>query len=68
LGHNEKTKPKNNKIWESKDSQLKGPENIFNKITEENFPDLKKELAINVQEVYRTPNRLYQKKKILLPQ
>jgi hypothetical protein len=29
-------------IEESKDSQLKGPENIFNKIVEENFPNLKK--------------------------
>jgi hypothetical protein len=26
----------------SEDSQLKGPVNIFNKITEENFPNLKK--------------------------
>jgi hypothetical protein len=29
-------------IEESKDSQLKGPVNIFNKITEENIPNLKK--------------------------
>jgi hypothetical protein len=27
---------------EGEDSQLKGPENIFNKIREENFPSLKK--------------------------
>jgi hypothetical protein len=27
---------------ESKDSQPKGPVNIFNKIVEENFPNLKK--------------------------
>ena len=40
--------------------QLKGPVNIFNKIIEENFPYLKKEM--NIQEVYRTPNRLYQKR------
>jgi hypothetical protein len=39
------------------DSQLKGPENIFNKIIEENFPNLKKEMPINIQEVYTTPNR-----------
>ena len=28
------------------DSQLKGPENIFNKIIEENFPNLKKEMPM----------------------
>ena len=52
-------------IEESEDSQLKGPENIFNKIIEENFPNLKKEITINVQEAYRTPKRFEQKKKIL---
>jgi hypothetical protein len=31
---------------ESKDSQLKGPENVVNKITEENFPNLKKVMSI----------------------
>jgi hypothetical protein len=46
---------------ESKDSQLKGPENIFNKIIEENFSNLKKDMAIEVQEAYRTPNTLNQK-------
>jgi hypothetical protein len=30
-------------IEENEDSQLKGHENIFNKINEENFPNLKKE-------------------------
>lgn len=29
-------------IEENEDSKLKGPENIFNKIIEENFPNLKK--------------------------
>ena len=28
--------------------QLKGPANIFNKIIEENFPNLKKEMAMNI--------------------
>jgi hypothetical protein len=37
-------------IEENKDSQLKGPENVFNKIIEENFSNLKKEIAIKVQE------------------
>jgi len=49
-------------IEESEDSQLKGPVNIFNKIIEENFPNLKKEMLINIQEAYRTPNRLDQKR------
>ena len=41
---------------------MKGPVNIFNKIIEENFPSLKKEMLINIQEAYRTPNRLDQKR------
>jgi hypothetical protein len=45
-------------IEESEDSQLKGPVNIFNKIIEENFPNLKIEMSMNIQEAYRTPNRL----------
>jgi hypothetical protein len=42
--------------------QLKGAVNIFNKIIEENFPNLKKEMPMNIQEAYRTPNRLDQKR------
>ena len=42
--------------------QLQGPANIFNKIFEENFPNLKKEMPMNIQEAYRTPNRLDQKR------
>jgi len=49
-------------IEENKDSQLKGPVNIFNKIIEENFPTLKKEIPMNIQEAYRTPNRVDQKR------
>ena len=30
--------------------QLKGTENIFNKIIEENFPNLKKDIDMKVQE------------------
>ena len=48
-------------IEESEDSQLKGPVNIFNKIIKENFHNLKNEMPINIQEAYRTPNRLDQK-------
>ena len=29
---------------------------------EENFPNLKKEMPMNIQEAYRTPNRLDQKR------
>ena len=49
-------------IEESKDSKLKGPVNNFNKSIEENFPNLKKEMPMNIQEAYRTPNRLGQKR------
>jgi hypothetical protein len=44
----------------SKFSKLQKPENVFNKIIEV-FSNLKKEMAINVQEIYRKPNRLNQK-------
>ena len=49
-------------IEESEDSQLKEPVNIFNKIIEENLPNLKKEMPMNIQDAYRTPNRLDQKR------
>jgi hypothetical protein len=49
-------------IEESEDSQIKGPVNIFNKIIKENFPNLNKEMPMNIQEAYRTPNRLDQKR------
>jgi hypothetical protein len=42
--------------------QLKGPENIFNKIIEENFPNLNKEIPMNIQRAYRTPSRLDRKR------
>jgi len=44
-----------------KTPNLKGAVNIFNKSIEENFPNLKKEMPINIQEAYRTPNRLYRR-------
>jgi hypothetical protein len=49
-------------VNKNEDFQLKGPVNIFNKIIEENFHNLKKEMAMNIQEAYRTPNRLDQKR------
>ena len=58
LGHNKKTKPKNIGMEEGEELQLKGPENIFNKIIEENFPNLKNDIPMKVQEAYRTTNEL----------
>jgi hypothetical protein len=49
-------------VDENESFQLKGPANIFNKIKEENFPNLKKEMPMNIQEAYKTPNRLNQKR------
>jgi hypothetical protein len=49
-------------VDENEDFQLKGPANIFNKIIEENFPYLEKEMPMNILEAYRTPNRLNQKR------
>jgi hypothetical protein len=61
-GDNEKTKPTEIGVDENEDFQLKGPANIFNKIMEENFPNLKKEMLMNIQEAYRTLNRLDHKR------
>ena len=47
---------------ENEDFQIKGPANIFNKIIDKNFSNLKKEMPMNIQEAYRTPNRLDQKR------
>jgi hypothetical protein len=60
--HNEKTNLRIICIEENEDSQLKEPVNIFNKIIEKNVPNLKKEISINIQEAYTTPNRLNQKR------
>ena len=49
-------------VFENEDYQLKGPASIFNKIIEENFPNLKNDIPMNLQEAYRTPNRLDQKR------
>jgi hypothetical protein len=42
--------------------QVKGIHNIFNKMTAENFPNIKKEMPIQVQDAFRTPNRHDQNK------
>jgi hypothetical protein len=36
------------RIEQDEDSQVKGPENVFNKIIEENFPNQRKEMGIKV--------------------
>jgi hypothetical protein len=64
--HNEKTSQDTMRrivaIDKKEDFQFKGPLNIFNKIIEENFPNLKKEMLMNIQEAYRTPNSLDKKR------
>jgi uncharacterized membrane protein len=55
------------KLWiigvdENEDFQLKVPANTFNKIIEENFSNLNKEMPMNIQEAHRTANRLDQKR------
>jgi hypothetical protein len=42
---------------EKEEVKAKGICNIFNKIIAENFPNLKKQIPIQVQEACRTPNR-----------
>jgi hypothetical protein len=49
-------------IYEKEDFQLLGSVNIFNKVIEENFPNLKKEMSMNIEEARRTPSRLDQKR------
>jgi hypothetical protein len=49
-------------LYENEDFQLKWPVNIFNKIIEENFPNLKKEMPMSIQEAYKTPYRLDHKR------
>jgi hypothetical protein len=44
-------------IKEGEELQAKGMHNIFNKIITENFPNLEKDIPIQMQEASRTPNR-----------
>jgi hypothetical protein len=50
------------RVDENEDFQCKGSANIFNKIIEENFPNIKKDMPMNIKKAYRTPNRLDQKR------
>jgi hypothetical protein len=45
-------------IDENEDFQFKRSVNIFNKIIDENFPNLKKDMPMNIKEAYRAPNSL----------
>ena len=47
-------------IKEAKEFQLKGTKNIFNKIIEVNFPTLKKDMHIKIQEALQN-SRLHKK-------
>ena len=49
-------------VEEGEELQLKGPENVFKRIIEENVPNLKKDILMKVQEAYRTPNRRIKEK------
>ena len=62
-GHNEETKPKDRRYRRELIVSIKGLANIFNKLREENTPNLKIEMPINIQESYRNPNRLNHKRK-----
>jgi hypothetical protein len=48
-----KSNPRVINIEEGEETQIPGPENVFNKIIEEKFPNLKKEIPIKVQESHR---------------
>jgi hypothetical protein len=54
-----KTKPKDNRYRREQRFPTQRTVNIFNKIIE-NFPNLKKDVPMNIQEAYRTPNKLEQ--------
>jgi hypothetical protein len=49
-------------IKESEVSQIKVPVNVFNRIIEENFPNLRNKMLMKIQEAYRSPNRLDEKR------
>jgi hypothetical protein len=49
-------------VDENEEFQLKEPANIFNKIIDDNFTNLRKEMPMNIHKAYRTPKRLDQKR------
>lgn len=58
-----KTKSMKNKNRGTKRNISQMPKNIFNKIREEKFPNIKKNMPIKIQVAYKKPNRLDKKRK-----
>lgn len=52
---------------EGKAALVTGTENILNEVIKKKIPNLNKEMPIEVQETYRAPNILEQKRKYPLP-
>jgi len=46
-----------------KSPSSEAPGKIINKVIEENFPNLKKKMVVNIQETYRTPIKWDQERK-----
>jgi hypothetical protein len=49
-------------VTEGSEIQTKGIRKLFNELTVEIFPNLGKDMDIQIQDAYRTPNRLDQKR------
>lgn len=47
-------------IEENQEKEVNGVRNLFKKIIEENFPNIQKDGPIQIQEAFRTPNRVDQ--------
>ena len=62
MGHHKNAKLRRIGMEEGERIEFKGTENFINKIIEENVHNLKKDMCMKIQEAYRTPNRLDQKK------
>jgi hypothetical protein len=48
---------------EREEIQTKGTDNLFNRIIDENLPNIEKKIVSHMQEAYRTPNLQDQNKK-----
>ena len=63
-GHNEKTKPKDNKNRKGQRISIKRHSKYFQKIVEENFHTIKKEMTLSIKATYKT-QRDWTRKEIL---
>lgn len=52
-------------IQEGKETHVKGTENILCKIIQDNFPYVKKEVTVKLQDRYNIPSRVHEKRKSL---